>query len=293
MSNLDGVNFFGDRNGLSYTVRDSVISFINHGFLELGAYINVPAASGTLTPINNVTGITQNTVFSAPYRNWVYENDFVRKDGQATNIPTMSGILINNTFVPSGAAYWVNYPAGRITLSTATTGVVKSPYATKYVGVYRKDSTEYRRLIESSINPMASGTLLEPVVQLPAVFIGVPSYETIRGTNLGNRSKYINFDVEFHIFAHDPSVCDHIQDIMYFLETKQIPLLRYASGFKPLNYRGEFTNPSGLWTYMSSNYRIGYARFAEDARVEKRLDGHAPLCYSKVTIGLEMDVIPI
>lgn len=295
MSNLDGISFFGDRNGMSQTVEDSIISFLNHGFLELGAYISVPATSGTLTAINHITGIVPNTVFAAPRGNWVYENDFQRKDG-TNNYPTaISGILVNNSFVGSGSSYYIDYSRGWVVFNAATTGSVKVPYTSKFVSVYRKESNEYRNLIAewTNSNIINSGSILEPRAYLPAVFVDAESYETVRGTEVGSRSKLVNYDISFHIFTMDGGIRNQLQDICYFLETKSVPLLNFASGYKPLNYRGEFVYPSGLWTSMSNNYRLGYARFDENARVEKRFDSHLPLKYSKVTIGLEFDAIPI
>jgi hypothetical protein len=294
MSNLDGVNFFGSKQSLSYTVQDSLIAFLNHGFLELGAYISYPVASGNLVPLNNLTGVVNNTIYYGNRNNWVYETDFVRKDGVSQYPPVLSGVIVNGSFVATGSTYHIDYPRGRVVFNAATTGSVQLPYTIKYVGVYRKESDEYRKLMYDLTNPSyATGSLLEPKAYLPAVFVDLESYETVRGTALGTRSKLINYDISLHIFATDDSVRNQIQDICYFLETKQIPILNFASGYKPLNYRGEFTQPSGLWSVMNNNYRIGYARFDENARVDKKLDAHLPLKYSKVTLGLEFDAVPI
>lgn len=292
MSNLDGINFFGSKAGLSYTIQDSVISFLNHGFLELGAYVSYTGTSGNLTPINGITGIVNNTMFAAPRNNWVYENDFTRKDGGSLYPPSISGININGSFTSTG--YYIDYLRGRVVLNTPTTGTVQVPYTVKFVNVYRKESEEYRKLITDFTNPVPStGNWLEPKAYLPAVFVDLESYETVRGTNLGSRSKLVNYDIALHIFATDDSVRTQIQDVCYFLETKAVPILNYTNGYKPLNYRGEFTQPSGLWSVMQNNFRIGYGRFDENARVEKKLDAHLPLKYSKITLGLEFDAIPI
>lgn len=297
MSNLEGIQFFGQRN-LENTVVNSVIDFLRYGFLEIGAYHTVN--NGVLRPVATplVSGNTF-TEFAGIKHDWIFSTGFTPKSTGITMPVIPTGITVNGTFVPtgtavSGATWYIDYSRGRVVFSSGMPSgtSVASTYSVNYVSVYPRRSNEYTRLISDWVNTTGTLTLsMEQKAFLPCIFVGIEGYDTKRGVSLGTRGKVADVRFTMDIFATDDFTRSNLQDICYFLETKNIPLLNYSNIQKPLNISG-IPVSTGNWNLWRNTAILGQGRFNENfsVRVYDRLE--IPYKASRVTIGMESDLYP-
>jgi len=298
MSNLEGIQFFGQRN-LEMTLSNSVIDFVRHGLLELGAYHNV--TTGVLRPVSLPlqTGSTYKE-FAGIKHDWVFSTGFIPKSTGIALPVIPSGILHNGTFVPSGTAisgstWHIDYSRGRVVFSSGLpsgTNIATS-YCVRYVGVYSKSSNEYTRLVYDWANGGSGNIKLstEQQAYLPCIFVGIDGYDTKRGIGLGTRGKVTNAKFTFDIFATDDFTRTSLQDVCYFLETKNIPLLNYSQITKPLNTSGVVISNSG-WPNWVNSFKIADARFNEDFSVRQSNRPDLPYKASRAMMTLETDTYP-
>jgi hypothetical protein len=298
MSNLEGIQYFGQRN-LETIVSNSVIDFIRHGLLELGAYYNV--SNGVLRPVRKplATG-TGFSEFVGIKHDWVFSTGFIPKS-TGIALPTIpSGILYNNTFVSTGVAisgntWHIDFSQGKVIFANdCPSGTsVKTSYCARYVGVYPRRSNEYTRLVYNWSNPSGTTKLsAEQEAYLPCIFVALNGYNTKRGVGLGSRAKVADCRFVFDILSTDDFSRSSLQDICCFMETKTIPILDYSRVVKPLNVSGVVVGTQ-TWLNWSTGYVLGQGRFGEDASVQISDKPDLPYKASRVTNNLELDVFPI
>lgn len=309
MSNLGGLNFYGD-----YSTEDIILEnireFINYGLIELGAFINVNIGDldrygqdeSRLYPVSGRPGVIDNTVFMSRRDDWIWENNISLK-ATGLNLPYVpSGIVFNNTFVPtgtdvSGVSWYLDFSRGRVVFSSGWANIptVQVQQSWRYVSVYDSDSYQNRTLVRDwrETNPDTSG--FEAKAYMPCISIGINNYRTIKGTQLGSRTKDVEADIQFDIFAATPSDRKRLSDICNCLETKGFKLFDPNISPKPLNYRGELVNSTYDWAYLVENYTRwpGIARFRENARHIKIPIQSNLLYRSRINIGLELNINPI
>jgi len=307
MSNLDGIQYYGDYT-LEHLLMQNIMQFMRYGLLELGAYYNVTSGmvgpngqdQSRLSPVT-VTGYVPYTVYTGAKPDWVYESVTPKSAGvTAPIIP--SGIVFNGSFVPTGTpvagtGYYIDFSRGHVVFANPipSGSVVQCPHSDRWVSVYPKESQEYFKLVSSMdwFGTNTSGTMvsLEQFAYLPCMFVSIPSYNTLRGMHLGSRAKVMSAQITFDIFTTNPNERAILQDVCYFLETKALPILDYKNAPRALNYQGQLV--SGVtWGTMNPSWRIGQAIFREDAKISKTVKDYLPIKYAKVSIGLEVDVIP-
>lgn len=309
MSNFDGIQYYGDHT-LEHTILQNVMQFAKYGFLEIGAYRIITTGMigpngqdhSRLHPVG-VTGVTPYTVYAGTKPDWVYETGVTPKSAGVVAPSVPSGILFNGTFFPTGSpvlgtGYYIDFSRGQVVFANPVPSgsVVQCPHSERWVSVYPKESQEYYKLVSSLDwfgSAGSSGVSLssEQIAYMPCLFVSIPSYDTVRGTHLGSRSKVTNVQISFDIFATNPNERAILQDVCYFLEDKPLPIINYKDAPRPLNYQGQLV--SGVtWNTLSSSHRIANGLFKQDARVSKPAKDHLPLKYAKVSISLEVDLIP-
>lgn len=303
--NLDANLFYADST-ISEIVEKSIVYFLDKGFLEIGGYINVakgqtnPAGRdmSALSPIT-VTGITHNTIWRGIKNNWIWESSnltFKYTGGTAPYVP--SGIYFNNTFVPTGTSitgtgYVLDFTRGQVVFNNPvpSNSSVQVRHSLRAVSVYSADSNEYRKSVADWQNGV--DTDINFKAYYPAIFVEVIGSNTIRGTQLGSRGKFINADVQFEIFATSNAELRKLLDIIYMMETKVITLIDIENFPRPLNHQGELIRPNTSYTEWTTSYALGNGRFAENAVVYKQRNQNIPIHRGRVRIGLEFDVVPI
>lgn len=305
--NLDANRFYGDST-ISEIVERNIVAFLNHGFLEIGAYINVPSGKrnpqgqdmSALYPIAS-TGITSNTVWRGVKNNWVWEATGVTLKYSSGTLPIVpSGIYYNGNFVPTGTSitgtgYILDFSRGQVVFANPvpSTNSVQVPHSDRVVSVYSSDSNEYRESILNWQNTSATGINPGFKAYYPAIFVNIAQEETIRGTELGSRGKLMRSEIEFEIFALSSAELKKLTDILFMLETKFIQFFDPQNSPKPLNHRGELVRRDLSYGYWINNYYYGGGRFAEDAVTYKQKNQNLPIHRGRVRIGLEFDVVPI
>ena len=300
MSNLDGIKFYGEPS-LDQILTNNVITFLQHGFLEIGAFYNITIDKqdyngnnlSILRPVN-APGVTGYKNYRSIKNDWAWEQGITFKYASGIQPIVTSGILVNGSFTSTG--YIVDYSRGQIVFNNPlnSSAVVKCPHTLRAVSVYPYDSNEYRELNYEWSKVGGTG-ITDNFYQayLPAVFVRIRNYDTIRGTELGSRAKFISANLQFTIFAVTDNELQKIIDLLYMLETKNLELYDWKNSPKPLNNLGQLVNSGSIWPNLIQNYKLGNARFNESARITKYGKIAFPVSKATVDIGLEMDVLPI
>ncbi len=307
MSNLDYISYYGD-----WTFDDALtinlITYLKHGLLEIGAYYNVSSTGqlnsrginvSKLNPVA-IPGQTNYTIYRGLSNDWVYERNFTPKYTGGSLPLAISGIYVNNVFYPTGSSitgtgYYVDYSRGQVVfnqpLSSGTD--VRCLRTERRVSIVPADESDYRSLYYDWMSGNASGiTDFSNKLYLPTITVNLASFRTIRGTELGSRTKYVNADFEFDIYTNNAYENNKLSDIVYALEEKAIPLFNLKNIIQPLNNRGELIYASGNWPEYIANQFWMYARFGQNARITKYDTKKLPIYHSRVKMSLELDTYP-
>lgn len=243
-------------------LKDNVISFIDWGFLQLGAFFNITIPSSgayggnehVLRPVVDPR-YTDGQVWEGFRQNWVWQSGMSCSEQPIS----ISGIFVDNVFVPkSGNTYYVNYPDGQIVFNTAinTSSTVKLEYSPKWVDVidannipwFREVQTRSFRLDEDTFT-QGSGIwnkLSETRVQLPTIAVEFVD-KSYAGYQLGG-SQYVFPIILLHVLAEDDSTANRISTILSEQSEKTFfmydtNLLASNNAF-PLDYNGDLiSNP--------------------------------------------------
>jgi hypothetical protein len=310
MSNLDGINYYGD-NTLEDIITKNISSFLSHGLLELGAYYNI--YKDQTNPINGsnesilqpqtIPGVSSYIIYKGLKHDWVWESNINIKSSGGQQPIQISGIYVNNVFYSTGTkimgtGYYVDYSRGRVIFShpLSSSYVVKCPHTLRWVQVYDQDSQIYRKInFDWANRESVTGIDFNDELKayLPCVFVKVQGYSTVKGTELGSRGKESNIQLEFNIFSENSADDRRLSDILYFMESKNIPFFNIRAAPSPLLYDGSL-NPSGLtWPNLISQYLLDpYPAFNEDARIVK-FKRTLPIYHSRVNISLNVNLYPV
>lgn len=310
MSNLDGTMSYW-RPSITNIVKENIASFISYGLLELGAYQNIYKDQlgingqnmSILRPID-VPGVSGYTQYQGIRADWVWEKNISLKSSGVQPVVS-SGIFVNDVFFPlgvavSGASWYYNYPRGTVVFSSPlpSSWIVKSEYCVRMVSTYRDDGYVYKHLTSDWLqrNQNTSGVLdysIEERAYLPAIFVGIAGYRTIRGTQQGSRGKFTAAQVVFNVLSTSAWDSNQLTDILYFSESKAIQFYNVETAPKALNSSGSIADGSRTWPYAVSGYALGNGRYAEDAVVQYNGDTLLPARHSRVGVSLEFDITPI
>lgn len=184
-TSFKGISNYGDSLS-TQQLESNLISFLDWGFLNIGAFQNVYRANADYYESENlsqylltedgeqllnfqpsgVIGLTayaglpavlrpvtdpnfvDGTVFEGFRQNWVWESGI----DYATQPISISGVYVDNAFMPNGTsgqyAFNINYPAGRVVFSTPITGDpnVSCEYSFKHVRVDLADSPWFQKI---------------------------------------------------------------------------------------------------------------------------------------------------
>jgi hypothetical protein len=246
LTSFNGISNIGDDTH-GEIIRKSIGAYIDWAFLEAGAYFNVNiGASGVYGGDRSQLRLvkdpraTLGTVWEAYRQNWVYESGINR-----SNAPIqISGVYVNNTFLPINSGYYIDYENGRVVFNTpiATTSTVKVAYSHKWVDVSIDSSNLNRRVQNNSFRVddnffNQSGVraiLAEKQIQLPAIVIEPPVTRDYEGYQLGG-NQWCRPDVVLHVFAEDEPTALKIANIL----SNQINGTIYAINIDRLSQDGK------------------------------------------------------
>lgn len=261
-------------------LRDSVITFVDWGFLNMGSYynINIPTSGSyggdahSLRPIDDPR-YTNGQVWEGFRKNWVWESGI----SQSTQPIQISGVFVDGAFSGVGGGYHIDYPNGRVVFDTAisTSSAVKVEYSFKMIDIKDANNIPWFRNIQQrsfrvddSNFQIGSGnwsSLADTRLQLPAIIVEMVDNREKTGYQIGNSSHWCQSDVLFHVLAEDDSYASRLSDALDKQEQKLIYLIDsdiMATQNKfPLNYQGSKNSNPLTYPALTAESGSGGARY--------------------------------
>lgn len=255
-------------NTLANEIQDNLVEFFDWALLQKGNYMNV--TKGELSPSNqdysklrpsSNPNFPSGLAWEGFRKNWVWQSGISFSPppivGTNNNIPGISGIYVNNTFVPSDSSgiysHKIDYFNGRVIFDNPVSSgnTIQAEYSYKYINVIYANSLpwlkeiQYRTLdFPSSFNISDKGDFSLPAenrIQLPAIAIEMVPRRTMRGYQLGG-GQWVDSDVLFHCLAEDEFTRNKLVDIVSLQNDKTIAMFdsNYIaqSGKFPISYLG-------------------------------------------------------
>jgi hypothetical protein len=263
---LKGFNYVGQLT-LTPTLKDNLVTLLDWGLTDRGGFWN--AERNTLTASGAYGGDwTQLRPVSSPYyvdgqvweskrQNWVWETGL--NEGNAISI---SGVYVDNTFIPNGSGFHINYPLGQVIFAEPrlTSATVNVNHSYKWIKVVDSRDIPFLRGVETEsfrIDDvhflMGSGSnmkMAETRLQLPLVGVEVLANRKYAPHAIGG-SRYAYTDVIYHVVAEDDNAVGHLIDIIGGQDEKTFfmfsPQRLADNGVSPLDWRGSIS--SGNLTY--------------------------------------------
>ena len=300
--NWEAANFYGE-----YTLQSQILhnlaSYIKYAALEVGAYYNIRLNNNAsaLRP-QIIDGFVNYSVWAGSANNWIWEQNIALKFSSGSQPIPISGLYLNNTFYATGTSingtgFTIDYSRGRVIFSNpvANTNSVKIEHSLRAMQVYTSDNTEYRDIVinwlgrsdVSGINDFNSK------VYLPAILIDVTNYKTIKGYELGARTKQTRANIRFDVITTTPYEQNKIVDFLYMMEDKTFISYDLNSAPSPLNISGALSiNSSGTWPILTERYPGSLFQFVQNADFNKLKTNLLPINHARLNLGLDIIVSP-
>jgi hypothetical protein len=249
-------------SSMTEIIEENLISYINWGFLELGAFFNIEiptsgAYGGNREKLRCVRDprYTNGTIWEGYRQDWVWESGLTHAAEQPIAI---SGVFVGSTFYPRGSGYHINYKYGQVIFDNPipTNSVVKLEYSHKWVSTvgaaevpwFRTDQQRSFRVDDPrfAANSGDWNTLAETKLQLPVVAVEV--VDTSRdGYQIGG-GQWSRGQVILHIISENAQIAKRIASILADQNEATIflydPDMMANQNAYPLDYRGDLNvNP--------------------------------------------------
>jgi len=256
-----GITSYSDTQ-LMGELENNVKMWLDWSLLNIGAWSNATGYSGTyyghpskLSMVND-TSYTTGKVWQGNRKDWVWESG-VNYNG--TNNPVnITGVTVNN--IPMSTGYYVNYPLGRVILTTAIASgsTVTTDYSYRNVQVYKADDAPWWKELQYNSFDSASPQFTQDPktgdwsigayqrIQLPAIVMETVSRGTSKGYEIGNGALEVDQDMLFHVLADNRKDRNNLVSILFLQNDKYIWLfdsnvINSGQNF-PLNSRGSRVN---------------------------------------------------
>jgi hypothetical protein len=274
--NVSGI---GD-NYLINQLEDNLKSFLDYGFLNIGAFVNVniPTSGlygGVFSDLKSTSqpGYKDNQIWQSFKKDWIYETG-ISYNSYSPNI--FSGVVVNNTFYPaptgSGSIkYSVNYPLGQIIFDKpiSSNSSVKANYSYRWCQVYKSSSdNSWKELQELTYQPSPeinyknSGTYnigSNHRIQMPAIVVEPVARSYSQPWQLGATNFMIDQDILLHVFSENKIDNNKIVDILRLQKDKNIILYDtnklVNSGVYAVNYDGSLNSLRIPYHLVLENYK--------------------------------------
>ena len=273
------VSSIGD-NYLLNQLEDNLKSFLDNGFLHIGAFVNVDIPTsglygGVFSDLKPSTqpGFKPGQIWQSFKKDWVWETGI---DYNGYSPINFSGLYINNTFyaAPTGSgnfSYAINYPLGQVVFDKpiSSNATVKAEYSYRWCQVYKSSNNQHWQELQElsykpapQINQSSSGDYnlaASHRIQMPAIIIEPISRSYSKPWQIGGSAFAVDQDVLLHVFTENAHDNNKIVDIIRLQKDKTISLYDINkvvnSGVYSLNYNGSL-NPSGLcYDDLLNNFR--------------------------------------
>lgn len=283
---FNNVSSIGD-NYLINQLEDNIKTFLDHGFMNIGGFVNVNIPlSGlyggsfhVLKPTQH-PGFQDGQVWQSFKKDWVYEDNICYNNYEPINI---SGVYVNNTFYPSPTGsgninFTVNYPLGHIIFGRGlpSTTNVQLEYSYRWCQIYKSSTTDWQELQELSykpnpqINYAKSGDYSVHSanrIQMPAIVIEPIARSFSKPWQLGASDFAVDQDILLHIFTENKVDNNRIVDVLRLQKDKTILLYDTnkvaKSGVYSLNYNGSLNTNRISYTGLLGDYYWNKCYFKE------------------------------
>ena len=266
-------------------IEDNIVSYVEWGFLELGAFFNITIPSsgsygGSRHRLRCVKDprYEDGQVWEAYRKNWVWQSGLSNVSEQPISI---SGVFINQNFMPrSSGTFFINYRNGQVIFNNkiATNSTVQLEYSHKWVDVVNSNSVPWFRKgqtrsfrVDDPLFIANSGVwneLADTRLQLPVVAVESVS-KTYQGYQLGG-SQYARTEFILHIIGEDSSSVKKISSILSSQNESTIYLFdvdRIADENRfSLDYRGEIASGALCYPDLIAPTGDGGYRFTRNAQ---------------------------
>jgi hypothetical protein len=294
-------------------IVQNIVSFIDYGLLELGAYYNIYKGqtdylNNNISRYRNVVqpGITEGLVWEGLKHNVIWETGINLKASGLNNPIGISGIYVNDTFYPNGSTsigngYYLDYSLNRIVFNSKipNTSKVEVEHSLRHVNVYATDTNFYRDAIafyNDRNNFYVKGSGIDNTnpknrVYLPSIFIYLKDYSS-DGFEIGSRGKVVQADIEFDIFTQSTQDRKRLTDLCYWLEEKSIGTYNINNSPKPLTISGTLNSNRLEYPQLVSQYYYKNARFSENFSITKNTNVSLPIQNVTVKGTFEIPLYP-
>lgn len=268
---MDQFNFIGSVTDyqnylITEQIEENLYAWLSWSLLGIGAFENVTLAeSGVyggdksrLQPLNDPRH-TKSTIWQGNRMDWCWESGI----SYSTQPIQISGVYINNTFLPNGSTgnpFYVNYNYGQVVFSSAipATSVVQIEHSPKFVTIKKADDLWFKSIMNGSlrvddlqftgISPSGQwNSLPENRVNLPVLVIEPVFNGRDDPFELGNTSKIHQEDFLIHTITETPSDKKRLTSLLKEQMDKRIVTFDCNEIDFPLNAYG--TPISGALTY--------------------------------------------
>lgn len=271
------------QSSLSEVIEDNLVSYIEWGFLQLGAFYNISIPSSgvyggdrhKLVCVNDPR-YTSGQVWEGYRKNWVWQSGLTI----STQPIAISGVFVDGSFLPRGSGYHINYPDGRVIFDSAisTTSTVQLEYSHKWVDTVSADDVPWFKKsqnrsfrVDSSYYISNSGNwneLADTRLQMPFVAVEVVGRD-YEGYQLGG-GQWIRTPVLLHVVAEESRTAKKIANILSSQNEATIfmysPDLIANDNKFPLDYRGE--TASGALCYPDLVAATGDGGYRYEDRIQ-------------------------
>jgi len=312
-------NFKGYSNisepSVTEVVEDNIVTYIDWCFLQLGAFFNIEIPSsgafgGDRHKLRCVNDPRYNDgqVWEAYRKNWVWQSGL----STSTQPVSISGVFVDDTFIPKGSGYHVNYKNGQVIFDTAisTTSTVKTEYSHKWIDVvgaaqvpwFRRGQTRSFRVDDSLliVNSGAWNELADTRLQLPVIAVEAVG-RNYSGYQLGG-GQWSRPQVILHIITEEPQTAKKLASILADQNEATIymfdPGLMASENRFPLDYRGEIASgalsypdlvaPTGMGGFRYTKKAQGGKLRIYDAQEQETDQIHENVYHSKVRWSTEV-----
>jgi hypothetical protein len=264
---------------ITEAVEENLISYLDWCFLELGTYSNVriPTSGvhgGVLHKLRHINDPRYNNgqVWESNRNNWVWESGLKRVDEQPIAI---SGVYVNNNFLPRGSGYCINYRNGQVVFDEpiSVNSDVNIEYSYKYINVTSASNIPWFRVGQTRsfrpddiLLPSSSGiwnNLADTRVQLPAVAIECTD-RTSAGYQLGG-GQWCRSQVVLHIISENNQITKRLASILSDQNENTIymydPDMLAEQNRYPLDYRGDLAENPLCYPDLIEHSGVGGFRY--------------------------------
>lgn len=319
MSGFTRVSNFGD-DTVTEIVSSNLVSFLDWGFINIGAYRNVTNGVVDAAGIDysvlkhiDVEDEISGTVWQAQRMNWVWES------GLEVGTPNaITGVTVNGTFYATNTvgdyAHHYDYVNGNVVFDSAISlsSTVTVNYSYKIVKVQTVDEESLFARIQTETQGQSTnfnsdgkdayGNYGTSRKQLPWVGVELPTREFVSGVGLGNTQGHNQISVIFHVMSENKSNIIKISDIIKNQDRRRIYIydsnLIAADDAYPLDYRnmlktGAKMYPELIDTAANNGYRMtsylgSTMRFIDIGSNQPTQRLGRKLFYKPVRMGIEV-----